>query len=102
MIIAMRVFGLFAGKVPGKDEKKGITFEKVSIIFEGGKKHNFKVIGRLTGFEQVNFGDKITFEVDSPMLKTFGEMSSYGDCMWECAEMKLIQEKSHSSAVAPK
>lgn len=93
MISMMRVYGLFAGNIPGEDQKKGIKFQKISIIFEGGKKHVFKVIGRLSGFENVNFGDKITFDVDTPILKTFGEMSSYGDCMWECADMKLLQEK---------
>jgi len=101
MISMMRVYGLFAGNTSGKDEKKGITFQKITLIFEGGKKHNFKVVGRLTGFEQVNFGDKITVDVDSPTLSTFGEMASYGDCSWMCAEMKLLQETKPPAQKAP-
>lgn len=97
MISMMRVYGLFAGAVPGEDQKKGIKFTKVTIIFEGGKKHNFKVVGRMTGMEPVVFGDKITVDIDSPQLTNFGEMASYGDCSWLCSEMKLLSDKAAAS-----
>lgn len=90
MISMMRVYGLYAGTTSGKDVKKGnLDFQNVTVMFEGGKKNQFKAFGRLTGFENINFGDKITFDVDTPSLV----MASYGDCMWQCAEMRLVQDK---------
>lgn len=98
-ILAMRCYGLFAGSTPGQDTKSGLTFTKVVLMYEDGKKHGFKVYTNLVGFENVSFGDKITVEVDTPTLSQFGEMSSYGDCAWKCAGMKLVSEKQAAASL---
>lgn len=93
MISMMRVNGLYAGQKPGKDQKKGLDFVKLVLIFEGGKKHGFKCFGPMFGFEKINFGELITIDVDTPEITTFGEMASYGDCGWNCAQLKLVSDK---------
>lgn len=97
-ISMMKVYGILSGVLPGKEQKSGLNFTKVTLMFESGKKHDFKVYGPFSGLGNAVWGDKVTVIVDTPELSTFGEMSSYGDCSWKCAGMRLFDEKANSSA----
>ena len=92
MILGMRIYGLLAGQQDGKDVKKGFDFHKVTVLFENGKKHAFKNFGSTVGLEHLNFGDKITMDVDTPEQTTFGEMASHGDCTWNCAGLRHVND----------
>ncbi len=99
-IVNMRVYGLVTGNEAKHDEKFGRVVGKVIITDEHGKKMNFKVIGPRTSLE-VQWGDKVCLDVESPVLK----MSDYGNLYLECFELKVAKDeiiKSTPLPVAPK
>lgn len=101
MISMMRINGLYAGTTQGKDPKLNLDFNKITMMFEDGKKHSFKCYGPIEGFDKLNFGAVIVVDVDTPNLRTFGEMASRGDCSWNCSGLKCLGLDKSTGAAAP-
>lgn len=95
-IMEMRVYGVLAGNEARTDNKSGLKYQKVSLMTEGGKKLEFKVMGPFHGFGDRTWGDKITVNIDSPNLI----LANYGDMLFECAGMVLATAKPNAAAPA--
>lgn len=96
-IQSMRVYGLMTFNEAKRDNKTGLDYSKVAIVFENGKKMEFKVMGRFSGLPGVSFGSKITLDCDSPRLI----MANYGDLLFECNTLEEAPKAAPASPTPP-
>jgi hypothetical protein len=94
MIKVMRVNGIFASVTEGNDTKLNAKFQKVTLMFEDGKKHAFKAFGITDGVEKISFGALVELDIHTPVCTVYGDMASRGDCLYNCSDIKIVKSAS--------